>query len=120
MPDLLKQPGGGDRKMVRKISKNYSNSDMPKTGSYPVFYAIGLTGHRLKTSVLLMIDELGRIDFDGLLSHLGGVSRFVLIKMLRDLESDCMITRITSGNKVGYSLTLTGKQIIPILNSMND
>ena len=120
MPDLLKQTGGGNRKMVRKISKNYSDSDMTKTGSYPVFYAIGLTGHRLKTSVLLMIDELGRIDFDGLLSHLGGVSRFVLIKMLRDLESDCMITRTTSGNKVGYSLTLTGKQIIPIINSMND
>ena len=64
--------------MVRKISKNYSNSDMPKTGSYPVFYAIGLTGHRLKISVLLLIDELNQIDFDGLLSRLGGVSRFVL------------------------------------------
>ena len=106
--------------MVRKISKNYSNSNMPKTGSYPVFYAIGLTGHRLKISVLLMIDELNQIDFDGLLSRLGGVSRFVLIKMLRDLEADSMITRSTSGSKVGYSLTLTGKQIIPILNSMND
>lgn len=106
--------------MVRKISKNYSNSELSRSGSYPVFYAIGLTGHRLKISVLLLIDELNQIDFDGLLSRLGGVSRFVLIKMLRDLESDCVITRTTSGNKVGYSLTLTGKQIIPILNSMND
>jgi len=106
--------------MVRKISKNYSNSELSRSGSYPVFYAIDLTGHRLKISVLLLIDELNQIDFDGLLSRLGGVSRFVLIKMLRDLESDCVITRITSGNKVGYSLTLTGKQVIPILNSMND
>ncbi|MCR5616613.1 MAG: winged helix-turn-helix transcriptional regulator [Saccharofermentans sp.] len=106
--------------MVRKISKNYSNSELSRSGSYPVFYAIGLTGHRLKISVLLLIDELNQIDFDGLLSRLGGVSRFVLIKMLRDLESDCVITRTTSGNKAGYSLTLTGKQIIPILNSMND
>ena len=106
--------------MVRKISKNYSNSELSRSGSYPVFYAIGLTGHRLKISVLLLIDELNQIDFDGLLSRLGGVSRFVLIKMLRDLESDSVITKTTSGSKVGYSLTLTGKQIIPILNSMND
>lgn len=106
--------------MVRKISKNYSESLKPDSGSYPVFYAISLTGHRLKTSVLLMIDELNQIDFEGLLSRLGGVSKIVLIKMLRDLESDCMITKTASGNKVGYSLTLTGKQIIPILNSMND
>ena len=106
--------------MVRKISKIYSETDLSKAGSYPVFYAIGLTGHRLKISVLLLIDELNQIDFDGLLSRLGGVSRFVLIKMLRDLESDSVITKTTSGSKVGYSLTLTGKQIIPILNSMND
>ena len=106
--------------MVRKISKNYSETANINSGSYPVFYAIGLTGHRLKISVLLLLAELGRIDFDGLLSRLGGVSRIVLIKLLRDLESDCMITKITSGNKTGYSLTHTGKQIIPILNSMND
>lgn len=105
--------------MVRKISKNYSNS-VKNSDSYPVFYAIGLTGHRLKTSVLLMIDELNQIDFEGLLSRLGGVSKIVLIKMLRELESDSVIMKTTSGNKVGYSLTGTGKQIIPILNSMND
>ena len=106
--------------MVRKISKNYSESDKISSGSYPVFYAIGLTGHRLKTSILLMLDELNQIDFDGILSRLGGVSRIVLIKMLRDLESDRMIIKTSSGNKCGYSLTLTGKQIIPIINSMND
>lgn len=106
--------------MVRKISKNYTDVDKINSGSYPVFYTIGLTGHRLKISVLLLLAELNQIDFDGLLSRLGGVSKVVLIKMLRDLESDRVITKITSGSKVGYSLTLTGKQIIPILNSMND
>ena len=106
--------------MVRKISKNYSNTDIAKAGSYPVFYALSIAGHRCKTSILLMINDLQETDFESILTHLGGVSKVVLIKMLRDLESDRVITKISSGNKVGYSLTLTGKQIIPILNSMND
>ena len=106
--------------MVRKISKIYSDSDLASAGSYPVFYALSLVGHRCKISILLLINELQQTDFDSLLTHIGGVSRIVLIKLLRDLEADCMISRSISGNTVGYSLTLTGKQIIPILNSMND
>jgi len=112
--------------MVRKISKIYSDSDLSSAGSYPVFYALSLTGHRIKTSILLMINDLQETDFESILTHLGGVSKIVLIKMLRELESDCMITKITSGiagsadYKVGYSLTLRGREIIPILNSMND
>ena len=110
--------------MVRKISKNYT--DTARAGSYPVFYALSLTGHRCKSSILLLIDQLQQTDFDSILTHLGGVSRIVLIKMLRELEADCMIKKSTFGSfgssdyKVGYSLTLTGEQIIPILNSMND
>ena len=124
--------------MVRKISKNYSNTDIAKAGSYPVFYALSIAGHRCKTSILLMINDLQETDFESILTHLGGVSKVVLIKMLRELEADRMIKmlreleadrmikKITFGSfgssdyKVGYSLTLTGEQIIPILNSMND
>ena len=78
------------------------------------------------TSILLMINDLQETDFESILTHLGGVSKIVLIKMLRELEADRMIKKITFGSfgssdyKVGYSLTLTGEQIIPILNSMND
>ena len=73
-----------------------------------------------------MINDLQETDFESILTHLGGVSKIVLIKMLRELEADCMIKKITFGTygskdyKVGYTLTLTGEQIIPILNSMND
>jgi len=110
--------------MVRKISKNFT--DEAKMGSYPVFYALSIAGHRCKTSILLMINDLQETDFESILTHLGGVSKVVLIKMLRELEADRMIKKITFGSfgssdyKVGYSLTLTGEQIIPILNSMND
>ena len=112
--------------MVRKISKNYSDTGLTKAGSYPVFYALSLAGHRCKTSILLMINDLQETDFESILTHLGGVSKIVLINLLRELEADCMIRKITSGSfgssdyKVGYSLTVTGQQIIPILNSMND
>ena len=112
--------------MVRKISKNYSETDLSRAGSYPVFYALSIAGHRCKTSILLMINDIQETDFESILTHLGGVSKIVLIKMLRELEADRMIKKITFGSfgssdyKVGYSLTLTGEQIIPILNSMND
>ena len=111
--------------MVRKISKNYSD-DLSRAGSFPVFYALSLAGHRCKTSILLLISELQQTDFESILTHLGGVSKIVLIKLLRELEADCMIKKCSCGiagssdYKVGYSLTLTGEQIIPILTSMND
>ncbi len=111
--------------MVRKISKYFSD-DMSRQGSFPAFYALSLAGHRCKTKILLMINDLQETDFESLLTHLGGVSKSVLIKMLRDLESDCMIKKNTFGSvgsgdyKIGYSLTLTGMQIVPLLNSMND
>lgn len=112
--------------MVRKISKIYSETDLSKAGSYPVFYALSIAGHRCKTSILLLINELQQTDYNSLLRLLGGINGVVLTKMLRELEADCMIKKITYGTygskdyKVGYTLTLTGEQIIPILNSMND
>ncbi len=53
------------------------------------------------------------------------MNQFVLIKILRDLEADCIIKRVTLGEygeenyHVAYRLTYTGRRLIPIIDELD-
>ena len=99
--------------------------DVSVKDTSPVFYTLNLIGNHRKTSVILLLDKLQRADFDVILSHFSGMNQFVLIKILRDLEADCIIKRVTLGEygeenyHVKYRLTYTGRRLIPIIDELD-
>ena len=100
-----------------------SYADESITGPFPVFYTLNLIGNHRKTSVILLLNEAMSAEFSEILSSFNGINQFVLIKILRQLEEDCIIKRVLEeaeggDYKVKYRLTYTGRRLIPIINEL--
>ena len=65
-----------------------------RSGESPVFYTLDLIGNHRKTSVILLLDKIHKADFGFILNSFSGMNQFVLIKILRELEEDCIIKRV--------------------------
>lgn len=100
------------------------SDDGSAESSFPVLSTLNLIGNHSKTKVILLLDKLIRADFTTILDGFSGMNQFVLIKILRELEADCIIKRVSVGEygeadyKVMYRLTYTGRRLIPIINEL--
>lgn len=89
----------------------------------PVRNIIARFGNKWGFLVLLDINEHGTIRFNKLHSVIPDISTRVLSSTLRTLEADNLISRKIYPEippRVEYSLTLMGKELVPIVQQLTD
>lgn len=85
--------------------------------------AFGVIGGKWKPLILWFLEEFDTLRFGQLQHLIPDITHKILTKQLRDLEADKLIERKIYPEvppKVEYSITSTGKEIIPILEMMCD
>jgi len=92
------------------------------TDRCPVETTLEMIGGKYKALILWHLSE-GKLRFSELKKFLSGATAKMLTQQLRELETDKLIHREVYPvipPKVEYSLTETGKSLIPVLMSMRD
>lgn len=87
----------------------------------PVRNVVARFGDKWSLLVLLVIDSAGTVRFNALCREIPDISTRVLSSTLRTLEADGLISRKVYAQvppKVEYSLTDTGKSLIPIVHQL--
>ncbi len=95
---------------------------MEFTDICPVEATLSLIGGKYKVLILWRLSE-GKLRFNQLRNQIKGVTPKMLTQQLRELESSKLIHREVFPiipAKVEYSLTETGKSLLPILVAMRD
>ena len=93
-----------------------------ENGTCPVAETLRTLGGKHKPQILHCLMG-GEVHFLELTRQLGGVSRKILTEQLRDLQAAGLIRRRQKDDarrRVGYSLTETGRALVPILGQIND
>lgn len=83
---------------------------------------LNFIGGKYKALILWHLSE-GKLRFSELKQQVGGATPKVLTQQLRELESQKLIHRKVYPDippKVEYSLTDTGKSLMPVLKAMRD
>lgn len=91
------------------------------TNSCPVTFCMTMIGGKWKPILLFRISA-GMNRFGILLKSIDGVNRQMLSKQLKELEKSGIIERKVFPEippRVEYSLTVLGKSLMPIIQSMN-
>lgn len=89
---------------------------------YGVAYAQTILSGRWKYLILWFLKSKER-RYNEIKTFLGGISQGSLTKQLRELEADGLINRKIYPEvppRVEYSLTSKGKELIPIINLMEE
>lgn len=84
-------------------------------------YTLSLINGKYKMTILYTLMEFGTVRFNEMRRYIATVSDKTLSIALKELESDGLIYREVYPQippKVEYSLTETGKSLIPILDAM--
>jgi DNA-binding HxlR family transcriptional regulator len=84
-------------------------------------YTLSLIGGKYKMLVLYSLAENNVMRHNELKRHLGGISFKTLSLVLKELEADDLIVRQEYPQippKVEYSLSMRGKSLIPVLDTM--
>ncbi|MCJ7856822.1 helix-turn-helix transcriptional regulator [Lachnospiraceae bacterium NSJ-143] len=84
----------------------------------PLEYAMGLFGGKWKSRILCVINSKETVRYSELKNELAGVTDTVLAAALKELVTDNLVIRVQYNEvpmRVEYSLTATGKSIIPLL-----
>lgn len=88
----------------------------------PVTYTMGVIGGKWKPIILYLISK-GANRFGILQRGIDGISKQMLTKQLRELESDGILERVIYPEippRVEYYITSKGESLFPIINSMKD
>lgn len=94
------------------------DADLDKTG---FSYTMSLIEGKYKMVILYALMEFGTVRFNEMKGYIKGISFKTLSANLRELESCGLVHREEYPQvppKVEYSLTETGKSLIPILDAM--
>ena len=89
----------------------------------PVAATLNLIGGKYKALILWHLADEGTLRFSGLRSRVPGATAKMLTQQLRELETDGLIHREVYPvvpPRVEYSLTETGRSLMPILAAMRD
>lgn len=89
----------------------------------PVRNVVARFGDKWSLLVLLVIDSAGTLRFKELERMIPDISGKMLSKVLRTLEADALVSRKVYAvvpPKVEYSLTETGKSLIPLIRQLTD
>lgn len=89
----------------------------------PIRNVVARFGDKWSLLVLLVIDDEGIVRFNELGRMIPDISTRVLSGTLRTLEADGLITRKVYAQvppKVEYSLTPTGKSLIPLIHQLTE
>lgn len=84
-------------------------------------YTMSLIAGKYKMIILYLLSELGVIRYNELKRIIGKISHKTLSLSLKELEKDNLIIRKEYPQippKVEYSLSKTGKSLIPILDAI--
>ena len=95
---------------------------MEKTGHCPVATTLDLIGGKYKALILWHLAE-GKLRFNELRKAITSATPKMLTQQLRELEAQQLIHREVFPvipPKVEYSLTETGRSLLPILVAMRD
>lgn len=87
----------------------------------PVLYALSIIGQKWKLPILWYLHEQETTRWGELRRRMPGITNMMLTKSLRELEEDGLVNRHqydTVPPKVEYSLTQTGKDLLPTLNEL--
>lgn len=92
---------------------------LPKCG---IDYAFQRIGGKYKGRVLWRL-RAGTLRYGELRKTVTGITPKMLTQVLKELENDCLISRkvyIEVPPKVEYTLTETGKELLPFLSLLRD
>ena len=84
-------------------------------------YTLSLISGKYKMTILYTLMEFGTVRFNEMKGYIKGISFKSLSTNLKELEADGLVHREEYPQvppKVEYSLTETGKSLIPILDAM--
>ncbi len=88
----------------------------------PVTYTMGVIGGKWKPIILYLISK--EVNRFGILQRkIDGISKQMLTKQLRELESDGILERVIYPEippRVEYFITPKGASLFPIINSMQE
>lgn len=87
----------------------------------PVLYALKIIGQKWKLPILWYLHEKENTRWGELKRRMPGITNMMLTKCLRELEENGLVLRHqydTVPPKVEYSLTATGKALLPTLNEL--
>ena len=84
-------------------------------------YTMSLIQGKYKMFILYTLMEFGVVRFNEMQKYIGGITYKTLSATIKQLEGDGLVNRKEYPQippKVEYSLTETGKSLIPILDQM--
>ena len=90
------------------------------TAACPVTYCVGVIGGKWKPIILYLL-SMGVSRFGIMLRGIDGISKQMLTKQLRELESEKVIHRKVFPEvppRVEYTLTEKGKSLLPVISEM--
>ena len=93
---------------------------MQPAAASPLELTVRAVGKKWKPTILRLLAHTGR-RFSQLHASIPGIAHKVLIEQLRELEQDGVVRRevkVGGYRRVQYSLTESGRQLIPILERM--
>lgn len=100
--------------------RNISNECFRSTG---FSYTLSLINGKYKMTILYVLAEFGVVRFNEMKKYIDEISYKTLSSTLKELEADKLVHREEYPQippKVEYSLTVRGKSLIPILETMCD
>ena len=94
-----------------------------RQGDCPIRDILSRLGDKWSLLVLKSLDTNGIMRFNDIYRSIGDISQRMLTVTLRSLEADGLVSRVIYPEvppRVEYSLTESGKSLMPYLNSLVD
>ena len=117
--ELVTRHGGCDEQKNYPIDATLSDVVNKKC---PILCAMRVIGSKWKLPLIWYLHEKENTRYNELKRRIPGITNIMLIKSLREMEADGLVTRreiISEPPKVAeYSLTEFGKELIPALNEL--
>ena len=94
----------------------------PDTTDCPVTYCLSMIGGKWKPVIIYCIEN-GVSRFGAMRRAVPGITKQMLTKQLRELESDGLLSRTVHAEvppRVDYALTAKGRTLLPVIGAMSE